>query len=36
VTGVQTCALPISKGIAIWGDDSDVIIEQIKTAFGLP
>ena len=25
-----------TKGIAIWGDNSDDIIEQIKTAFGLP
>lgn len=25
-----------AKGIAIWGDDSDDIIEKIKTAFGLP
>ena len=25
-----------AKGIAIWGDNSDDIIEQIKTAFGLP
>lgn len=23
-------------GVAIWGDDADKIIDQIKTAFGLP
>ena len=23
-------------GVALWGDDADKIIDQIKTAFGLP